>query len=330
MSDLLCQFLSSTNSTVRSPQSAARSPQTAVRRPQSAARSPQPAARSPQPADRSPQTAVRSPRFNDSLHEKCFRIVESKTTMKIICAGLLKTGTKSLASALRTLGYNVHDHEEHRMNHLDEYLQAFEGTQMPDFAAMYADVDAVIATPACFFWKEIFDAFPDAKVVLMIRDNEEVWQDSYRRLYKVLISQYQWNPFWMNVAYRLTPTGRKWRRFVQNIRRRIILKTTKENPDLLFVKNIYSEHNARVQSSIPRDQLLVYNVNQGWQPLCEFLGVEVPDVPFPRLNVDNAGIADLINKTHLWDRMKNELALIMALVGLIGTAVVSYVVRLST
>ncbi|KAK3734681.1 hypothetical protein QZH41_013942 [Actinostola sp. cb2023] len=312
MSDLLCQFYQFY------------SPQPAVRSPQSADRSPQPAARSP-------QSAVRSPRFNDSLHEKCFRIVESKTTMKVICAGLLKTGTKSLASALRTLGYNVHDHEEHRMNHLDEYLQAFEGTQMPDFAAMYANVDAVIATPACFFWKEIFDAFPDAKVVLMIRDNEEVWQDSCRRLYKVLISQYQWNPFWMNVAYRLTPTGRKWRRFVQNIRRRIILKTTKENPDLLFVKNIYSEHNARVQSSIPRDQLLlVYNVNQGWQPLCEFLGVEVPDVPFPRLNVDNAGIADLINKTHLWDRMKNELALIMALVGLIGTAVVSYVVRLST
>jgi hypothetical protein len=85
--------------------------------------------------------------------------------MKVICAGLPKTGTKSLASALRTLGYSVHDNDEQWTYHMDEYIPALESKEMPDFAAMYANVDAVTDIPACFFFEEIFQAFPNAKVV---------------------------------------------------------------------------------------------------------------------------------------------------------------------
>ncbi|KAK3727958.1 hypothetical protein QZH41_004903 [Actinostola sp. cb2023] len=178
--------------------------------------------------------------------------------MKVICAGLLKTGTKSLASALRVLGYTVHDNEEQLVNHLDEYLQAFDGKQMPDFAAMYADVDAVIASPACFFWKEILDAFPDAKVVLMVRDSEKVWLESLLKTGAALYSSI--SSFWIKLGFLCTPTGHKWERFIAAVPKILNQGTPGNpiNPDAAMKS--YIEHNARVQSSIPRDQLLVYNV----------------------------------------------------------------------
>jgi len=239
--------------------------------------------------------------------------------MKVICAGLPKTGTKSLASALRTLGYNVHDIEEHWKYHLDEYLQALEdleGKHMPDFAAMYADVDAVTDTPACYFWKEIFDAFPDAKVVLMIRDSEEEWLNS------LLKSVATVNSFMSSFRCLCTPTGRKWKRFFQAGRKRLTHGTTGDtvNPDAA-IKG-YIEHNARVQSSVQRDHLLVYNVKQGWRPLCEFLGVEVPDVPYPRLNVKSADIPGLMKISHMSERMFKELVVMLGLIVLIGAVVV--------
>jgi len=92
--------------------------------------------------------------------------------MKIICAGWSKTGTKSLAEALKILGFTVHDFDEHLVYFKDEYIQAFEG-KMHDFGAMYKSVDAVIDYPVFFFWKEIKESCPSAKVILTERDNAE-------------------------------------------------------------------------------------------------------------------------------------------------------------
>jgi len=94
--------------------------------------------------------------------------------MKIICAGLSKTGTKSLAAALKILSFTVHDYDEHRLYYMDEYIRAIEGN-MPNFAAMYKNVDAVVDHPPYFFWKEIKESCPSAKVILTERDNAEEW-----------------------------------------------------------------------------------------------------------------------------------------------------------
>jgi len=84
----------------------------------------------------------------------------------------------------------------------------------------------------------------------------------------------------------------------------------------------YLEHNSRVKATIPRDQLLVYNVKQGWKPLCEFLGVDVPDVPFPRLNVRSGVIPDMINQSMVGKRVFNELMLIVTVVVLMAVMLV--------
>ena len=88
--------------------------------------------------------------------------------MKVIVAGSPKTGTKSLNAALTELGYTVHDYLEQFLCHHDAWMNIFTGRgRIDDFKTMYKDVDAVVDAPAYLFWKEIHQAFPDAKVSVM-------------------------------------------------------------------------------------------------------------------------------------------------------------------
>ena len=89
--------------------------------------------------------------------------------MKIIVAGLPKTGTKSLAKALRTLGLVVYDAEENFGLLGSKWLQILaRGPSSDDFLNLYASVDVTCDIPSCCYWKEILETFPDAKVVLYI------------------------------------------------------------------------------------------------------------------------------------------------------------------
>ena len=90
--------------------------------------------------------------------------------MKVILAGSSKTGTKSMAAALRELGYNVYDNLEHILYHFYDWKIIFEGKSAPNhFKAMYENVDAVVDYPAFLYWKEIHKVFPDAKVEVCCR-----------------------------------------------------------------------------------------------------------------------------------------------------------------
>ena len=85
--------------------------------------------------------------------------------MKVIVASLPKTGTKSLAEALRILGYNVDDVLDQYQRHRKEWTVILtKGFTTEEFHAMYRNVDAVTDVPACAFWQEIHKAFPEAKV----------------------------------------------------------------------------------------------------------------------------------------------------------------------
>ena len=127
--------------------------------------------------------------------------------MKIVCAGFPKTGTKSMALALRELGYIVHDFEEHLQYHLDDYLDFFEGRVGAEiFKEMYQEIDAVVDQPACTLWNIIRSQFTDVKVnkemyekpsitlkifrkvILMERKNSKIWVDSYLGMFKYFFS----------------------------------------------------------------------------------------------------------------------------------------------
>ena len=110
------------------------------------------------------------------------------TKMKVICAGLMKTGTKSHAKALRQLGFLVYDAEEHFSFHLQSWYAILGEAKEPDFLSMYRDVDAVTDAPASIFYEEILKAFPDAKVILSERDSEDVWLASWIKQTEILLS----------------------------------------------------------------------------------------------------------------------------------------------
>ncbi|EDO38865.1 predicted protein [Nematostella vectensis] len=222
--------------------------------------------------------------------------------MKVIGAGLPKTGTKSLAAALRHLGCTVHDVEEHWRYYSDKYNAAFEGN-IPDFKKMYKDVDATTDSPACFFYKEIFEAFPDSKVILSVRENEETWQKSLLKTKEVIDSVLD-SPV-IKLCQHVTPTGREWSRLVQRVG--IHLQNEVD----------YRKHNDDVIASIPTNQLLVFNPREGWVPLCAFLEVEVPDIPFPQINVSSKDVSTILLNSWTVRRMRKELVLVMSLLVLL-------------
>ena len=152
---------------------------------------------------------------------------------------------------------------------------------------MYKDVDAVTDVPPAFWFQEIYEAFPDAKVILSLRDNEEVWVQSWAKqnehvqtlggfLRRVLIS---WP---LKIKCRIL--GKQTPLELVNEVLYAAFGSVNSKSTVLFKKK-YREHNERVQAVIPKEKLLIYNVKQGWKPLCEFHGCEVPDLEFPRENV---------------------------------------------
>ena len=94
--------------------------------------------------------------------------------MKIICAGLGKTGTKSITKALRHFGFIVFDWEEQTFDFLDHRVDVFKSGAQPDVQRVYQNADAVVDFPGTFFWEEILEAFSDSKVVLSERE-EDSW-----------------------------------------------------------------------------------------------------------------------------------------------------------
>ena len=93
--------------------------------------------------------------------------ISSLSIMKIIVAGLPKTGTKTMNEALRILGYSVYDYVENFYFLYDEWMKVFrEGGKPEDFRQMFKDVDVIVDEPGCHFWQEIHAAFPEAKVII--------------------------------------------------------------------------------------------------------------------------------------------------------------------
>ncbi|XP_078363472.1 uncharacterized protein LOC144647553 [Oculina patagonica] len=206
--------------------------------------------------------------------------------MKVICAGLPKTGTTSLAEALQVLGYNVYDYKEHDQFHRQEWLDSFETDRLPNFKEMYGGVDAVTEVPPAFWFEEISAVFPEAKVILTVRDSEDAWLKSWKEHLQLMA----WDLFsitpWL-------PWKRKRKHFIDTLHRAIYGSDNPEATALYRLK--YRQHNERVQAVIPAEKLLVFNVKQGWKPLCKFLGCDVPSTPFPRVNVAHSDVKNRIS-----------------------------------
>lgn len=204
--------------------------------------------------------------------------------MEIIGAGFGRTGTMSLKAALEELGFGpcyhmteVFEHPEHA----DLWLAAWRG-ELVDWDTFLGDYRAAVDWPACTFYEELMERYPDAKVLLSVRDPER-WYESVRNtIYELSVviprSRLSGVVFALIRLFRGT--------FRTDMADEIIWEGTFHGrfEDRPYAIGVFERHNEEVERKVPADKLLVYEVKQGWGPLCEFLGVEDPDKPFPRLN----------------------------------------------
>ncbi|XP_078361789.1 uncharacterized protein LOC144646136 [Oculina patagonica] len=236
--------------------------------------------------------------------------------MKVICAGLSKTGTTSIAKALRILGYEVYDFMEHITIHHDEWSSIYRLGKQPDFLSMYKDVDAVTDLPTAVWYEEIYQAFPDAKVILSVRDSEEVWVESRAKMRAAL---YHAGFLKKMVFYHIIPYTKGLDPSLADEMAMSAYGPLRPESTVLHKKK-YREHNERVQAVIPKEKLLVFNVKQGWKPLCEFLGCEIPDQEFPRANVAGAKDSTVNRFTSIINDVRNKFFIIFAVFAFLASA----------
>ena len=211
-------------------------------------------------------------------------------SLKVIGAGFGRTGTLSAYTALKQLGfpcYHMFEVLENKQNksHLDFWRKVANsepGTQH-NWDEVFANYTATVDNPACCVWPELLAAYPDAKVVLTVHPRgAEAWYES--TMDTIYFTETMWQ---FKVLEFTTPFGRKF----GDMSRKLIWQRSHKGtmPDRAKAIAHYHQHIENVKAMVPPERLLIFSADQGWQPLCEFLGVPVPDSEFPNVN-DRAAI----------------------------------------
>jgi len=225
--------------------------------------------------------------------------------MKVIYAGFPKTGTTTMNAALTELGFTCYDFLENGYYLNEEWEKiTLEGGTVEDFRKMYENVDACMDTPCCFFWEEILEAFPDAKIIFGKRKSEDEWWRSLRN--QMLVN----SDIRLRLMSWLSPTFSKMCNHGINISRACFgvfytnFYSLCDN-ELLF-KKAYRMHNDYLLKNAPKDKLLVINFEDGWEPLCKFLNVPVPNTPFPHTNKKGSAVLDQLVSNVIAVKAKYE------------------------
>jgi hypothetical protein len=178
----------------------------------------------------------------------------------------------SLKLAIEELGFGP-------CHHMDEVLHNGE-TQIPlwndayagwpDFEAIYRNYRSAVDWPTAAFWRELAEQYPEAKILLSTRSAESWCESISGTIMTILLAPETWPEH-----------ARPWLEMVTDvvIERSLGGKTGKDDMIAAF-----NAHEAEVKATIPADRLLVFDVRQGWEPLCRFLDRPVPSTPFPRTN----------------------------------------------
>ena len=204
--------------------------------------------------------------------------------LKVIGAGFGRTGTLSLKGALEELGFGPCHHMAEVLGdpgQLALWAKAARGGRV-DWDQVFNGYSSCVDWPSAYFWRELANHYPDAKVVLSIRD-ADAWYDSMK---KTILRVLRHRDTIENPHIRAT----------MNMGADILVHHF--GTDLPERKQAIAGFNAHVEAvrtTIPANRLLEFDVRQGWAPLCAHLGVPIPDTPFPNLN-DAAQFAALVGE----------------------------------
>ncbi|KAM0272294.1 hypothetical protein ACHAQH_008719 [Verticillium albo-atrum] len=212
--------------------------------------------------------------------------------MKVLSVGLPRTGSYSICLALTALGYKDVYHGIQAIDNPQDWeifgraadalfpsLSSYnkKSLTIEDWDEVFGPCEGVtdLAGP---FAESLITSYPDAKVILVIRDFEK-WDKSFVDMLSGIFGKV--TTFIKNYIEPWTGDHS-----ATNVQKLMLGWTSSKNLDELVSKTrqLYDSHNDGIKKLVPKEQLLLYKLGDGWEPLCTFLGKEVPDVPFPRGN----------------------------------------------
>lgn len=195
-----------------------------------------------------------------------------------------RTGTLTQKVALEMLGLGPTYHWVNLLADLDQvplWERALDG-EAP-WAEIFGGFQSTVDWPGGYFYPQLLEVYPDAKVLLSVRDPEK-WEPSFRETV--------WNMGHGESLIRLLSSARghvdpQWRRYLTLVERMFwseqgTFASGHERPEQLIAE--MARHNEEVKATVPAERLLVWEVGEGWEPLCEFLEVDVPAEPLPHVN----------------------------------------------
>ncbi|MBW3632413.1 MAG: sulfotransferase family protein, partial [Chloroflexi bacterium] len=212
-------------------------------------------------------------------------------TVAIVGAGFGRTGTLSLREALVRLGFGPCDHMLENFEHPERFAlwrDAFERKQVGepiDWRPLLGGYRAIVDWPGVYFWRELIAAHPEAKVILTVRDPERWYQSCLATIFqpRARADASLGARAMMRLVGLLMPKIREGFQVVDDV----IWKGTFDGRfrDRGHALRLFAAHQAAVRDTVPPERLLVFDVKQGWEPLCGFLEVPVPvGEPFPHVN----------------------------------------------
>lgn len=211
--------------------------------------------------------------------------------LQVIGVGMGRTGTASLKVALDEIGFGPCYHMSEVLKNparAQDWIDAADGN--PDWDKIFADYTATVDNPGCGFWKKLASYYPDAKVILTVRDANDWFESTFETIHSPELSHFIKN----------SPLG-------EMIHRTIYHSMDYKMHDRAHMVNFFNSRTEEIKQTIAAERLLIYKVEEGWDSLCTFLNVSVPDMDFPRVNSrkeTKAFISEMIKASG--DKLSND------------------------
>jgi hypothetical protein len=205
--------------------------------------------------------------------------------LQVVGVGFARTGTTSLRSALGILGLGPCYHMLDVLSdpsRVQQWLDIARGAP-PNWAQVFEGYRSAVDWPVAAYWRELAEAYPDAKLILTVRD-PDTWYDSVRNtIFKQRIDPpHGLARIASRLAEALSPDLRAFLAMTQETIERPLFDA--RLGDRAYMTSAFTRHIEQVQATFPAERLLTFRVADGWEPLCAFLGTPIPEQPFPRDN----------------------------------------------
>jgi hypothetical protein len=186
--------------------------------------------------------------------------------LSVIGAGFGRTGTESMKLALEMLGLGPCHHMKEVLGDPEQTAlwRGIAAGEPPDWEAAFAGYNAAVDWPSAFFWRELADVYPDAKILLTVRSPESWHASMDKTIFRTLRNSTDPDSLGVKLVAEGVFDGRL--------------------DDPAHAIATYKRNNAEVEAAFPSERLLTYHLGDGWEPLCRFHGKPLPKAPYPRSN----------------------------------------------